>query len=155
MERLINALSRKALIIGSCIILLFAVSCRNTEYDGLYFSFPPGSKPHENDWKYTGVITVTSNQSPITAKSKKKVNIKIYDKSKTIYLDEDFEFDSASIDANVVWEKFEELRVELAEVGNDFAEDPYNKQLVKSGPNKLLNLTYKYNQEDRKFRKTN
>lgn len=155
MKLFINQLSIKALIVGLCIMLLFAASCRKTDYAGQYFSFPPGSKPHENNWEYTGVITVSSNQTPITAKSKKKVNIKIYDRNESIYLNEEYEFDSASIDANVVWEKFEEIRIELDEVGNEFAEDDYNKQLVKSGPNKLLNLTYKYNQQDRKFRKTN
>lgn len=145
----------KTLIVGSCILLLFAASCRKTDFAGQYFSFPPGSKPHENNWEYTGVITVSSNQTPITSKSKKKVNIKIYDRNKTIYLNEDFEFDCASIEANVVWNNFEEIKIELSEVGNRFAEDGYNKQLIKSGPNKLLNLTYKYNQEGEKFRKTN
>ena len=146
---------RKVLIITSCIMLLFVASCNGSEYTTQHFTFPPGSKPHENNWQYTALVIVTSNQSPITKKSKKNVKIEIYDKSKKIFLSDKFEFISASIRANVAWEEFEEIRVELLEVGNRFAEDDYNKQLIKSGPNKLLNLTYKYNQEGGKFRKTN
>lgn len=151
----INALSRKALIIGLCIMLLSIVNCNGNEYTTKHFSFPPSSKPHENDWQYTALVIVTSKQRPITNKSKKKVEITIYDRSKNIYLDEYFEFDSASIDANVVWEKFDEFRVELVEVGNEFAKDDYNKKLLTSGQNELLKLTYKYNQEDKKFKKSN
>jgi len=98
-------------------------------------------------------VIVASNQSPITKRSTKNVKIKIYGKNKTNFLNEDFEFVSASIDANVVWDRFDELNIELVEVGNEYAGDAYNRALVKSGPNKLISLTYRYNQEEGKFKK--
>lgn len=134
------------------LILPIFVSC-NTEYTGQYFSFPPGSKPHENNWEYTALIVVSSSESPITKKSKKNVKIKVYNRSKVTLLKEEFEFISAAIDAIVVWEKFEDLSVDLLEVGNENAKDSYNKQLLKSGPNRLLEIKYKYESETQKFRR--
>ncbi len=142
--------SRGLWAIWAILLLPILVSC-HTEYTTQHFSFPPGSKPHENDWKYTALIIVSSNESPITKKSKKNVQIKVYDKNKTYFLKDEFEFVSASIDANVVWDNFEEIKIELVEVGNEFAEDDYNNQLVKSGPNVLLSLIYQYNHEDNIF----
>lgn len=144
---------RLALITGLLVIFSFTLSCSGSEYTTHHFSYPPGTKPHENEWQYMTLVTVTSKQSPITKKSRKKVNIQVYDRNKTTLLNEDFEFVVASIDAKVVWNKFEELSVELDEVGNKFAEDTYNVHLVKSGPNKLLKLTYRYDQQLRIFRK--
>ncbi|OAD20935.1 hypothetical protein THIOM_003325, partial [Candidatus Thiomargarita nelsonii] len=115
----------------------------------------PGSKPHENNWEYKALVVVSSNQSPITKKSKKNVQIKVFDKSKITFLKDDFEFISASIGVNVVWETFKEIRVEFIEVGNEYAKDSYNEQLLKSGPNRLLELTYQYDQESNKFKRVN
>ncbi|RJP20813.1 MAG: hypothetical protein C4520_10690 [Candidatus Abyssobacteria bacterium SURF_5] len=99
------------------------------------------------------LVTVASNQSPITKQSKKKVKIEVYDKNGTTFLKDDSVFVSASIDANFVWEKFEEIEIELFEVGNKFSEDPYNAHLVKHGPNSLLKLTYTYDKDDKKFKR--
>lgn len=142
---------RVSLIIGLLIMFPFTLSCSGSEYTTRYFSFPPGTKPHENEWQFMTLVIVSSNQKPIAKKSRKKVKIRIYDKNKTDLLNEDFEFVSASIDAKVVWNTFKEISVELVEVGNKFADDPYNEQLLKAGPNSLLKLTYKYAQNDRKF----
>ena len=141
--------------IGALMILLISTSCHKVEYTGQNFSFPPGSKPHENDWEYMTQVLVSSYTTPITKKSKKNVQIKIYDKNKTFLLRDKFEFICASIDATAVWEKFEEIKVDLLEVGNQFAEDDYNKKLVKFGPNKLLSLTYHYNPEEKRFERSN
>jgi hypothetical protein len=151
MRFLANIQTRKFLFVLVALMLPIFISCQ-TEYTTQHFSFPPGSKPHENDWEYTVLVIVSSSENPITKRSKKNVQIKVYNRSKATLLNDDFEFMSASIDANVVWEKFEEIRVELLEVGNEYAKDPYNKQLLKSGPNRLLELRYRYEQENKKFR---
>lgn len=134
-------------------LILPVFSSCSTEYTGQYFSFPPGSKPHENNWEYKAVVIVSSKEKPITKKSKKSVQIKIYDKKEAIILNDELEFVGASIDAKVVWEKFEVIKVELLEVGNEYAIDQYNKGLLKSGPNRLIKLKYKYDQRSKKFKK--
>jgi hypothetical protein len=134
-------------------LALLTLSACQTEYTTQHFSFPPGSKPHEDNWEYTALIIVSSRKRPITKRSKKNIQIKVYNKSKAIFLDDNFEFISASIEANIVWEKFEEIRVGLIEVGNKYADDQYNKQLLKSGPKSLLELTYKYEHETKKFKR--
>jgi hypothetical protein len=134
-----------------CLMLLLASSCTGADYTTQHFSYPPGSKPHESNWQYTALVIVSSNKSPITKKSKKYVKIKVYDKYKTNLLTDEFEVISASITANVVWDKFDELNIELFEEGNEFADDSYNKSLVSYGPKKLLNKFYRYNLTDRKY----
>ncbi|MBU1342366.1 MAG: hypothetical protein KKE44_24965 [Proteobacteria bacterium] len=139
-----------------CVILILPIifSCSN-EYTTQHFSFPPGSMPSENNWEYTALTIVSSKQKPITKKSKKNVRIKIYDKNKTIFLNDTFKFVSASIRTNVEWKEFKEIRIKLFEVGNKFSEDTYNKNLLKSGPNSLLELTYQYDQESKQFKRVN
>jgi hypothetical protein len=134
------------------LLLLAFIACR-AEYTTQHFSFPPGSKPHENDWEYTALIIVSSRKSPITKKSKKNVHVRVYDKNKTKYLNDDLEFIGASIDAKIIWNKFEKIEIEIFEVGNKYADDQYNKQLLKSGPNSLLEITYKYESETNKFKR--
>ena len=134
------------------VMLLTLISCQK-EYTTQHFSFPPGSKPHENDWSHTALIIVSSDESPITKRSQKKVDIKVYDKNKETLLDASFEFISSSIAANVEWEKLEDLKIELFEVGNKYAEDKYNTELIKSGPKKLMKINFRYNQKREKFEK--
>jgi hypothetical protein len=127
--------------------LVALLSCR-TEYSTQHFSFPPGSKPHENDWKYTGLVIVSSRHSPIAARSKKHIRIRIFDKARTEFLDDSVECDCASVRANAVWQTFDDFAVELVEVGNPFREnDPYNADLVKTGPRHLFTLRYRYSEQ--------
>ncbi len=152
MSLLVAVLHRRVWPIALLIALPLVGSCR-TEYTGQYFSFPPSSKPHEGDWQYTALVTVTSGHTPISDKSSKKVNVKVYDKNEKVFLNDDFKFVSASIRATVAWDDFEELTVELTEVGNEYAKDNYNRELVRAGPNKLLAVKYKFDPEDKKFKK--
>lgn len=145
----------KTLRIWILSLCFFSVCCKGPIYTTQHFSYPPGSKPHENDWEYTMMIITFSKRAPITKKSKKVVKIKIYDKNKTIFLDEDFNFSCASVSADVSWLEFEKIKVELFEEGNKFSKDQYNQDLLKSGPKRLLELTYRYDHEDKKFKKTN
>jgi hypothetical protein len=143
----------KILAIGVIVLILsFFTSC-STEYTGQYFSYPPGSKPHQKNWEYKAIVLVSSNKKPITKKSKKRVQIKVYDKIETTILNDEFEFVGASIYAKVVWKKFDDIKIELLEVGNKYAKDKYNKKLIQSGPNRLIEVNYKYDQQSKKFKK--
>lgn len=141
------------LIIELILLFLTIFACRGADYTGQYFSFPPGSKPHENNWQYTALVIVKSNHSPISDKSRKTVTFKIYDKNINIYLKEDFVFDCASVRASLEWEKFEEVKIYLDEVGNEFAKDAHNKLLRKIGPIRLAIFTYEFDKDSRLFRR--
>lgn len=130
--------------------VILITSCK-TEYSTQHFSFPPGSLPHEDDWDYTAVIIVSSSESPITKKSKKNVQIKVFDNKKNQFLNKKYDIVSASIYANVVWEEFENIRVKLFETGNEYAKDAYNKKLLLSGPFCVMDLKYGYEEKDKQF----
>lgn len=141
-------------MIWVALMLPVFASC-NSVYTTKHFSFPPGSKPHENDWQYTGMVIISSNQRPITEKSKKIIRITIYDKNKKYFLNDEFKVTSASIRANCVWENFEKIQIELLEVGNEYTKDAYNQQLLKTGPKLLFLLTYRYDQKNKVFKRVN
>jgi hypothetical protein len=147
---LLNRQLRGVAVMFGASLLIIIASCK-TEYTTQHFSFPPGSKPHENNWDYTLLIVVSTGADPFTKKSKKHVQIKIYDRSKTFYLKDSFDLISASIDANIVWNSFGRVDIELLEVGNQSSKDPYNADLFKTGPRVLSQLTYGYNQEQKQF----
>ena len=63
-----NRQSRGLFAIWVAILILPIFASCSTEYTGQYFSFPPGSKPHENNWEYTMVVVVSSSKSPIVTK---------------------------------------------------------------------------------------
>ena len=136
------------------VVIMQPISCR-IEYTGQLFTFPPGTKPHLNDWVYTTKVVVSSRKSPTTALSKKKVQITVYNRDKTNFLKDEYHFRAASINAKVIWNEFEEIKIELYEEGNPYSQDSYNANLVKEGPNSLLHLTYRFNEEAKKFKRTN
>jgi hypothetical protein len=144
----------KTILVPMLLMFFYISSCSGAEYTTQHFSFPLGTKPHDNNWQYLGMVVVSSAKSgPITQKSTKKVKIKISGKNEQIYLEDNFEFISASIRAKVTWNNFDYIEVELMEVGNKFAKDPYNAQLIKSGPRNLRSLVYKYDGELKKFQR--
>lgn len=151
MALVFKALLKKTFIVVAVSVFFLACSCSGSDYTTQYFTFPPDSKPHENNWQYMAVIKVSSDKRPITAKSMKTVEIKVHDQNKALYLGDVFRFGSASVRANVSWEIFEEIKVELLEEGNKFAEDSYNRKLVKEGSNHLLEITYRYDPKSEKF----
>jgi hypothetical protein len=142
------------IVVSICYMLilsLISLSCSGYDYTTQHFSYPPGSKPHDNNWQYTALVIVSSHKSPISKKSRKYVKFMVYDKNKKNFLTDEYEFNSASITAHVVWVTFDELNIELFEVGNEFADDDYNKILIERGPNILLKILYKYDQKDKKY----
>jgi hypothetical protein len=41
--------------------------------------------------------------------------------------------DSASFEREIIWNEFENLQISLFERGNKYAEDEYNKRLIREG----------------------
>jgi hypothetical protein len=127
-------------------------SCRNTSYSFRAFSYPPGSQPHQDNWEYSGTVVVTSQEKgSLSKKSAKSVYIVVKDKSKRTYLSDRLEFHCGQIDSSIKWDKFEELEIILYEVGNEFADNEYNKELLKKGPIRLCLLKYRYDSASREF----
>ncbi len=153
MRNTFSRLSKKALRIWALMMFLATGSCLGSVYTLQIFCFPPGSKPHEGDWQYETMIIVLSDERPLTSKSKKVVKIRIHDQNKTIFLNENFEFNCASIKANVLWNEFEQISIELFEEGNKFAKDKYNEQLMGSGPKRLIELMYQYDHDEKRFKR--
>ena len=137
-----------------CLLALYLPisGCPNYNYAFKVFSYPPGSKPHESDWEYFGkVVHYSKEKGPLTNKSKKYVEIVIYDREKNKLLEDKYTFQCASIEATIAWEEFEDLQISLFERGSKHAEDDYNKELLKKGPVLLIELKYKFNEATKKF----
>ena len=79
-----------------------------------------------------------------TEKGERKIQIIITDKNKTNVLREELVLESASIKSKIKWDNLESLTLDLYEIGNQFAEDHYNKQLIKEGPRHLITLSYEW-----------
>jgi hypothetical protein len=121
-------------------------------YSTRFYSYPPSSSPHGNDWDYLGFIKMTSTEKgTFSSKSKKRVTITVMDKDNNIYLDDKLTFICSGIKAIIKWDQFKQLEIILNEVGNRFAQDEYNKQLLLNGPNNLVCLKYSFDHQLRRF----
>lgn len=124
-------------------MFLLTSCCRS--FGSQLFSYPPGSKPHENNWTYFGVVRQWEpNFKALSQRGKRKIEIIVSDKSDHKVLEDSFQIDSAYIHPEINWTTFEELSINLYEEGNKFASDDYNKQLIKEGPRKLNTLLYSW-----------
>lgn len=121
---------------------MLCISCSRS-YSFQVFSFPPYNQPHENNWTYLCKVTNWQQigKHPVT-KGKRKIEILILDKNKNKVLEDTFEIESASIETKIKWVEFKRLTLDFYEVGNKYAEDEYNKQLIQEGPKYLITLNY-------------
>ncbi len=139
-------------LISIITISLILYACKSKAYYGKHFSYPPNSKLHESNWKYRGFVKITSNKSgAFSNKSKKHIRIEVIDKEKNNYLNDELDFNCGGIDIIIKWEKFEILNIILNEVGSEYVNDNYNKQLIKEGPRDLINLKYNFNHSLNRF----
>ena len=97
----------------------------------------------------------------VKGKSKTPIYLRIHDDDVTIesadhlwgtdihtstkLLHDEIELVSSMLDKKIIWNKFESLQIMLYESGNEYAEDEYNKKLVKEGPRHLITLNYYWN----------
>lgn len=131
------------------------VGCKGSVNSSHLFSYPPDSLPHDDRWTYLGEVMVSSKErGPLTRKSRKSVVISVVDRNKKVYLSDQFKFECANIESSITWEDFKEIQIVLSEVGNKFAEDSYNQQLVKKGPHRLAGLKYVYDPTAERFKRT-
>jgi len=122
--------------------LLFLFACSRS-YSGFFFSYPADSKPHENNWTYLGkIIAWDPFLKKPTDKGIRKIQIIVQDKEKNVVLEDKLEFNCAPISREIIWSTLEKLNIKIYERGNPFAEDEYNKRLIKEGPRLLISLLY-------------
>lgn len=127
------------------LVLFFTSGCSRS-YSGFYFSYPAESKPHENNWTYFGKITVWDPfGKKATERAKRKIEIYVYNKNEEKVLYDSIELITASLEKEIIWDKFETLTIKLYERGNEFSSDEYNKKLIKEGKRHLITLKYFWN----------
>jgi hypothetical protein len=117
-------------------------SCSRS-YSFQAFSYPPGSKPHETNWTYLlKVISWDPRGMHPVERGKRDIDIIINDKTKNTILEDKIELESASIRSEVRWTNFERLTLDIYEVGNEYANDSYNKKRIAKGRKLLKTLIY-------------
>lgn len=132
------------------------IGCDMKAYSTKFFSYPPKSKPHENNWQYFGSIKmVSSKKGAFSILSDKTVYLSIKDRNNKNYLSDKIQFECGGIKASIKWDQFDTLEITLNEIGSKHVNDNYNKQLLKKGPNCLKHLIYKYDSELKKFGRNN
>jgi hypothetical protein len=128
--------------------------CKQGAYSFTAFSYPPKSEPHENNWEYLGkVLIVSQSDGPLTDRSAKNVRITVENKDKKTYLSDEVSFVCGNIGPSIHWDQFSEIEIILSEVGNEFAKDEYNRQIIERGPRRLANLKYVYDPALNEFRR--
>ena len=148
--------SRVAVFLLSLFLMVDGIihGCKQGTYSFTAFSYPPKSQPHENDWEYLGkVLVISQKEGPLTQKSAKSVRITVENKNKKTYLSDELSFVCGSVESVVHWDRFGEIEIILSEVGNDFAKDVYNRQLIDKGPRLLVRLKYVYEPDLKEFRR--
>ena len=75
----------------------------------------------------------------------RKIEIFIYDKKENKLLHDEIILDCASLEREISWDKFDSLTIKLYERGNQFANNEYNKKLIKEGQRHLITLNYSWN----------
>lgn len=133
------------------VVLLLSVintSCGKIDYTVQVFTFPGGSRIHQNNWTHMLEIVVKSKHTPITDRSSKDITIKVIDRLNNILLEKHYNLFCASVKASVRWDKLDSLELKLIEVGNEFAKDQYNKKLLINGPNELVQMSLIYDRRN-------
>jgi hypothetical protein len=115
------------------------------QYTFQLFTFPPGTKPDSQDWEYTMSIFVYSNENSNTI-SKKEVRIFVYNLDETYFLKDKYKLRVGNIRAKVHWDNFHFIELDLLE---DNPSDPCDK------PKILLHLEYTFNENAKRFERTN
>lgn len=134
-------------LLAVAIVLSLLGAC-SRGYSGQHFSYPPGSKPHEDNWQYAGVVRQWEPLfKSIAEKGKRKVDIVVTTKDYRKVLEDSFHVESAGLRPRITWNRFAELVIVLYEEGNQFADDEYNKKLIREGPRKIAILLYDWNGE--------
>jgi hypothetical protein len=80
-------------------------------------------------------------------RGKRDIDIIINDKTKNTVLEDKIELESASIRSEVKWTNFERLTLDIYEVGNEYADDSYNKKRIAEGRKLLKTLIYVWDGE--------
>jgi hypothetical protein len=138
------------------LVTLVLSACNGTPYSFMLFSYPPNTRPHDDGWQYLAKVAVFSEkQGALTNRTKKNIHISIIDRKKRVYLTHTLQVVSANVGSTFRWDRFEEMHVDLLEVGNEFADDAYNRMLLKSGPNVLARLTFTYDASLEQFKIVN
>lgn len=138
-------------------LISIQINCsRGGAFSFVTFTFPVGSQFLNNDWDYLGKVVTTSLESgPVTNRSKKRIEILIIDKDEKKYLDDKYNAICADITAEIKWTVFDKLSITIIEKGNPYANDSYNKTLIRKGPKELFRFTYIFNNTLGKFIKDN
>jgi hypothetical protein len=93
-----NVLGPVPILLALALLNLCVQSCSGSAYSFQAFSFPPGSRPHENDWQYSGRVIVTSPEiGPLTKRSDKRVEIRVVDRQNKVLLRDVLRFQSGTL----------------------------------------------------------
>jgi hypothetical protein len=134
---------RKMKFVIYIILFLLPICSCSRSYTFTAFSYPPTSKPHEDNWTYFGKVLIWDpvGKQP-TEKGKRNLEITIHDRNKKVVLHDKITITSASMDAKVRWDQFKHIEIDLFERGNEYSKDEYNQKLLQNGPILLVTLKY-------------
>lgn len=139
-------------VLGFLVLVMIISGCKGVAYTTTYFSYPPNTKPHEDNWEYLCKIVVSSREpGPLTKQSEKTVRISVVDRQERILLEDKMEFNCAGIETSASWAAFPEIDIVLVESGDNLV-SKYNDDRGKAEHRRdLFELKYLYDPKKKKF----
>lgn len=157
------ATARSATVCVLIVVTLFGVGCESVQYGGSGVDggfYPPGTN-YMTDWTYEAVLYVeTSESGTMYRLQDKDIWIRVEDRQGKRLLNDKIELRCCMVEGKANWSEFGTLEIALYEEGLERAtgetvplDDPYSVALAKSGPRKMVTLTYHYNEKMKRFEK--
>jgi hypothetical protein len=142
----------KIKLLALIILLVLLSGCGGHNYTLKYLAYPPEIAPHEDGWSYLcQVTTLAEHYGPVSQRGPKKIEILIKDKNDKIFLEDQLQVVSASIDPQISWSRFENIQILILEKGNQYSQDEYNLSLIKNGTRLIETLDYDLDEKTKLF----
>jgi len=132
-------------LIGS----VWLAGCRGTAFLGRGV----GQFPAQGALQYGAELYIeTPDSGSMFALQDKDLWVRVYDTSHALVLNDRLERRRAAmVEGTADWPTFDDLTVVIKEVGDPRSSDPYNAELVRSGPRTLFTLHYRYDEARQEF----
>lgn len=154
------AVLRYLAVMSLLTIAIFALfGCKGVHFLETGAGYYPAGATYA-DYDYEAVLyTETSDSGSMYDLQDKAVWIRVEDQAGKRFLNDKIEVRACMVEGTAVWSPFEDLAVELVEVGYErqgaeaSRNDPYSVALARSGPRTIATLRYHYNEEKKRFEK--
>jgi hypothetical protein len=118
-----------------------AICIRENAVFTQYFSYPPNSQPHENNWLYFGQVFFEETS---LEKTKRNIGVTVKDRQEKYILKDTISVTGKQINAYVTWHDFEQIKIVFYD-GPSMRHDDFENK--KESVKILKEITYVFNKD--------